>query len=293
MPAGGVVRAESRQDGARRVHAGLLTFLENRAAIVGLVVVLFLLLIALGADVLSPAERGGLGAGSLRPPGAGAPMGTDDLTRDVFHRFVHGSRVSLLIGLLAAATSTLIGVSIGLVAGFYGSAIDDALMRFTEAIQITPRFFLALVVAVVFGASLINVALVIGLLSWPAIARLIRAEVLSVREQEYVQAARAIGANNRVIMWRHILPNSTASAVVAGSLLISQAILIESALSFLGLGDPGKPSWGLMLNQAQPFIRIAWWLSLFPGLGIFLASLGFNLLGDGLNEALNPRLRRR
>jgi peptide/nickel transport system permease protein len=287
------VRVVAAAPPASRLQLAVATFLQNRAAVIGLFIVIALALLAASADILSPAERGGLGTQAMQPPGPAHPMGTDDITRDVFHRFVHGSRISLAIGLLAAFTSTLLGVSIGLVAGYYGAVLDDVLMRFTEAIQMTPRFFVALVVAVVFGASLLNVALIIGLLSWPAIARLIRAEVLGVREQEFVLAARAIGASSGRIMVNHILPNSMTSSIVAGSLLISQAILIESALSFLGLGDPGKPSWGLMLNQAQAFIRVAWWLSVFPGLGIVLATLGFNLLGDGLNEALNPRLRRR
>jgi peptide/nickel transport system permease protein len=277
----------------RRLHAGAFTFLQNRAAVAGLVIVLGLALVAVFADVLSPESRGGLGTVAMQPPSGDHVMGTDDIARDVYHRFVHGSRISLLIGLLAALTSVLVGVSTGLLAGYHGGAIEEGLVRWTEAVQMTPRFFVALVVAVVFGASLFNLALIIGLLSWPALARLVRAEVLSVRELEYVLAARATGVPPGRVMVRHILPNSLTSSIVAGSLLISQAILIESALSFLGLGDPSKPSWGLMLNQAQPFIRIAWWVSVFPGLGIVLATVGFNLLGDGLNEALNPRLRRR
>jgi peptide/nickel transport system permease protein len=220
-------------------------------------------------------------------------MGTDDLGRDVAHRFVHGARISLMIGALAAIASTFIGIAIGLVAGYYAGIIDDLLMRFTEAIQVTPRFFLALVVVVLFGTSLLNIVLIIGLLSWPGIARLIRAETLSVREQEYVLAAHAVGSPDPRIMLRHILPNAIAPSIVAASLLVSQAILIESGLAFLGLGDPSRPSWGLMLNNAQAFLRIGWWLSVFPGLGILCASLGFNLMGDGLNEALNPKLRDR
>lgn len=268
-------------------------FTRNRAAVFGLILVLALSAVAVLADVLSPAERGGMGDSPMRPPGLQHLMGTDDLARDVAHRFVHGARISLLIGALAAITSMVIGVIVGLFAGYRGGVVDDLLMRVTEAIQVTPRFFLALVVVVLFGASLQNIILIIGLLSWPAIARLIRAETLSIREQEYVQAARIVGVRDFPIMFRHILPNALPPTIVAGSLLVSQAILIESALSFLGLGDPSRPSWGLMLNQANTFLRVAWWLAFFPGIGILLASLGFNLVGDGLNEALNPRLRER
>ena len=266
---------------------------RHRAGLVGLALVLGLAVLAIGADVISPAERGGLGADVTTPPGTAHIMGTDDLGRDVFHRFVHGARISLLIGAVAAVTSTLIGSAIGLVAGYRGGRSDDALMRFTESIQVVPRFFLALVVAVLLGASVLNVIIIIGLLSWPGIARLVRAETLSLREQEFVLAARAVGARDVRIMLRQILPNAIAPAVVAGTLLVSQAVLTESALSFLGLGDQNRPSWGSMLHQAQDYFRVAWWLSVFPGLGVVVASLGFNLLGDGLNELLNPRLRER
>jgi peptide/nickel transport system permease protein len=268
-------------------------FSRNRAAVFGLFLVVALALLALLADIVSPATRGGMGDRAMLPPGGDHLMGTDDLARDVFHRFVHGARISLSIGALAAVTSMVLGVTVGLFSGYRGGTVDDLLMRFTEAIQVTPRFFLALVVVVLFGASLQNIILIIGLLSWPAIARLIRAETLTIREQEYVQAARIVGVRDRSIMFRHILPNALPPTVVAGSLLVSQAILIESALSFLGLGDPSRASWGLMLNQANTFLRVAWWLAFFPGIGILLASLGFNLVGDGLNEALNPRLRQR
>ena len=273
--------------------AAVRAFARNRAALIGLFLIVALTLVALFADLISPASRGGMGDRPMLPPGPDHFMGTDDLARDVLHRFVHGSRISLAIGALAATTSMVIGIAVGLVSGYRGGVMDDALMRFTEAVQVAPRFFLALVVVVLFGASLQNIILIIGLLSWPAIARLIRAETLTIREQEYVQAARIVGVRDRAIMFRHILPNALPPTVVSGSLLVSQAILIESALSFLGLGDPSRPSWGLMLNQANTFLRVAWWLAFFPGIGILFASLGFNLVGDGLNEALNPRLRRR
>ena len=273
--------------------AAVRAFAKNRAAVVGLLLIVALTLVAAFADIISPASRGGMGDRPMLPPGPDHFMGTDDLARDVLHRFVHGSRISLAIGALAATTSMLIGIAVGLVSGYRGGVVDDALMRFTEAVQVTPRFFVALVVVVLFGASLQNIILIIGLLSWPAIARLIRAETLTIREQEYVQAARIVGVRDGSIMVRHILPNALPPTIVSGSLLVSQAILIESALSFLGLGDPSRPSWGLMLNQANIFLRVAWWLAFFPGIGILLASLGFNLVGDGLNEALNPRLRQR
>jgi peptide/nickel transport system permease protein len=276
-----------------RVAAFLAGFGRNRAAVVGALLVLMMTGLALAAPVLSPASQAGIGGAVMAAPSKAHPMGTDDLGRDVFHRFLYGARVSLSIGFLATFISAAIGVVIGLGAGYYGGVLDDGLMRATEAVQVAPRFILALIVAVLFGSSIGTLVLIIGLLSWPAIARLTRAEVLSVREQEFVLAARAIGASNWRIMTRAILPNAVTSAIVAGSLLVSQAILLESGLSFLGLGDPSAPSWGLMLNQAQPFLQTAWWLGVFPGLGIFLTSLGFNLMGDGLNDALNPRLRRR
>lgn len=271
----------------------LASFARNRAAVVGVLLVLLMAVPALLAPVISPAEEGRMGGPALAVPSANYLMGTDDLGRDVLHRFLNGARISLTIGFVAAVVSTLIGVTVGLVSGYYGGIIDEALMRATESVQMAPRFFLALAVAALFGSSVGILILIIGLLSWPAIARLTRAEVLSVREQEYVLAARTMGAHDLRIMVRAILPNAVTSAIVAASLLVSQAILLESALSFLGLGDPSRPSWGLMLNQAQSYLRSAWWLAVFPGLGIFFTSLGFNLLGDGLNDALNPKLRKR
>jgi peptide/nickel transport system permease protein len=266
---------------------------RNRTSVLGLLLIVALVGVSVAADALGPSTRGGMSFAPLQPPSAEHPMGTDNLGRDVLYRFVHGARISMVIGTFAAATSSLIGVVVGLSAGYRGGFADDALMRLTEAVQTTPRFFLALVVVVMFGSSLLHIVLIIGLLSWPAIARLIRAEALSIREHEYVHAARSLGARDGRIIVLHVLPNAVQPAVVAGSLLVSQAILIESSLSFLGLGDPSTPSWGLMLNQAQAFLTSGWWLAAFPGLGILFASLGFNLLGDGLNEVLNPTLRSR
>ena len=280
---------------ARRARsaAALRTFLRSKAAIGGLVFVVMLLLVAVGADIISPPERGELGPAVTSPPTLDHLMGTDDLGRDLLHRFVHGARISLSIGAFAALMSALVGVLVGLLSGYHGGTMDNLLMRLTEAIQVMPRFFLALVVAVLFGSSVVNVILIIGLLSWPSIARLVRVETLAMREREFVQAARAIGVPTMRIIFREIMPNAVAPAVVAATLLVSQAILTESALAYLGLGDQSFPSWGSMLNHAQPYFRIAWWMSFFPGLGIVVASLAFNLLGDGLNDALNPKLRPR
>jgi peptide/nickel transport system permease protein len=290
-----LVPEESAASPSPRVgfRGAAIDLLHHRTAVIGLTFVLTLIAMALLADVLSPADRAGLKFPPNQPPSFEFLMGTDGLGRDVFHRFLQGARVSIAIGLIAAVTSTFIGIAVGVLAGYRGAATDDGLMRLTEAVQVTPRFFLALLVAVLFGASFLNVALIIGLLSWPSIARLTRAEALAIREHEYIVAARAIGVSDRRIMFSEIVPNAIAPSIIAGSLLVAQAILIESALSFLGLGDPSRPTWGLMLNEAQGFYRTAWWLSVFPGLGIMIASLGFNMLGDGLNDVMNPRLRAR
>ena len=208
-------------------------------------------------------------------------------------RVVHGARVSLTIGVMAALTSTAIGITVGALAGFYGGLLDDLLMRITEVLFMIPRIFVALIVVALFGPAMMNVILVIGLLSWPVIARLVRAEFLSLKEREFVEAARSLGSSNWDLMFSEILPNGLAPVVVATSLQVGQAILIESTLAFLGLGDPTTPSWGLLLNSAQPWLEKAWWMSFFPGVSLALTVLGLNLVGDGLNDAINPALKER
>lgn len=226
---------------------------------------------------------------ALLPPGAGFPFGTDDLGRDVLLGVINGARVSLLAGAIAAGTSAVIGTAVGGAAGFFGRPLDDLLMRATEVVQVAPRFFLAVLVAALFGPSLWYLALLLGLTFWPQTARLLRAQVLSLREREYVLAARAVGVRPLRILVRHVLPNAASIVVITAALQVGAAILVEASLSFLGLGDRSLISWGYMLNNAQPFLRTAWWMSLFPGLALALTVLGTNLLADGIQSMLDPR----
>ncbi len=252
-----------------------------------------LLLIA-GLALLAPWVTGSHpmdgGLDSLLPPlSPGHWLGTDDLGRDIWTRVVYGTRISLLVGVASAALSVLIGVLVGALAGYYGGWLDTTLMRIAEFFQTLPRFVLALIVIALFGASVTKMILVIAVLSWPQLARVVRATVASLNQSQFVDAARVAGMGAGAIIVREILPNVAAPIVVIGSLDIAAAILIEASLSFFGLGDPNQVSWGAMLNDAQQYLRSAWWMSAFPGLGIALTVLSFNLLGDALNDALHPR----
>ena len=206
---------------------------------------------------------------------------------------IWGSRVSLLVGIAAAATATVVGVLVGALSGFAGGWFDELLMRITEFFQVIPRFVLALIVVAFFGSGLINLILVIGLLSWPQAARLVRSQYLSHKTLPYVDAGRALGMRAARLIFVQILPNVMAPVLVVASLDVAQAILLEASLGFFGLGDPNLTSWGGMLNVAQGYVQRAWWMSVFPGVGISLAVLGFNLLGDGLTEANDPRMAAR
>ena len=228
-------------------------------------------------------------------PGQSAqfPLGTDMMGRDMASGLVHAAQVSLLVGLSAAALSLCIGIVLGVVSGYYGGWVDDALMRITEMFQTLPSFLFAIVLVVILDPTIGSIVFAIGITAWPQIARLVRAEAMRARSAEYVAAATTIGLGHARIIWRHVLPNSLTPVVVTISVLIGQAILTEASLSFLGLGDPNVISWGSMIGAGRSTLRTSWYMTALPGCAIFLTVMGFMLLGNGLNDRLNPRLRRR
>jgi len=268
---------------------------KNRPAVLGAAIAFVIVLVALTAPLLTRYDP----LATLMGPSFQEPLtyphyfGTDSLGRDVFSGILYGTRTALMVGILSAVTSAVVGTLVGMTAGFYPGRVDDVLMRITETFLVIPIFFLALILMAFIGQSIRNVIMVIGLLNWPTTARLVRADFMSIREREFVEAAEADGEGVRQIMFREILPNVTPTIIVASTLQISSAILLEAGLSFLGLGDPNVASWGVMLRYAQNYIYSSWWLVFFPGLAITITSIAFNLIGDGLNDALNPRLKER
>jgi len=227
----------------------------------------------------------------LRPPGTPHLLGTDTFGRDVFSRIVYGARISLGVGVAVQASALTLGVTLGLLSGFYGGHVDNLIMRLAEIIFAFPGLLFAIAIMAAIGPSLYNVFLALGLVSWTSLARVVRGAVLTIKEQEYVEAARGLGASNARIIVRHILPNTAAPAVVLVTLGIGGAILAEASLSFLGLGaQPPTPSWGSMLSTGRDYLRQAPWLSVYPGIAIFLTVMGFNLLGDGIRDLLDPRM---
>jgi peptide/nickel transport system permease protein len=268
-------------------------FSRNQAALGGLFVIAATLMLAIFAPLITGYDPTSISRDRLFEPSFTHLMGTDNVGKDVFSSVLYGARVSLTVGFLAGLTSLTIGLLLGSLAGYYGGLLDSILMRVSEFFQIIPRFFFAILIVALLGGGLEKTILVIGGLSWPAVARIIRAQFLALKERELVESARAIGFGDWHIIVKEILPNAIPPAIVQGTLDISEAILLEAGLSFFGLSNPDAPSWGEMLSRAQPFLRSAWWMSLFPGCAIFLTVLAFNLIGDGLNDMLNPDLKER
>lgn len=261
-------------------------------ALAGAAAILLLIAAAAAAPWLSPADPLEQDLpGRLSPPSAVHWMGTDDLGRDVFSRILHGTRVSLSVGVVAVGLSVLIGATVGLLAGYRGGWTDGVLMRLVDVLLCFPTIFLILMVIAFLEPNILNVMAVIGLTSWMGLARLVRGESLSLREREFIQAARAVGVSQARLLFVHLLPNVISPVLVAATLGVGGAVLTESALSFLGLGvQPPVPSWGNMLTAGKDYIHVAWWLSLFPGLAILFTVMAFNMLGEGLRDVLDPRL---
>ena len=269
----------------------LRRLVRRRGAMVGLVVVVAFILIALLAPYLSPYDPLATSWSAIRkPPGAAYLFGTDELGRDVFSRVLWGARASLLAGLVSVCISLVLGVPIGLAAGYLGGWVDALISRVTDAMLACPFLILAIALAAFLGPSLTNAMIAIGISATPVFIRLTRAQVLAVKVEDYVEAARALGNPHLRIAWRHVLPNVVAPLIVQATLAIAAAIIAEASLSFLGLGQqPPAPSWGSMLNTAKNYLDQAPWMAIWPGVSIFLVVLSFNLLGDGLRDALDPR----
>jgi peptide/nickel transport system permease protein len=266
-------------------------FLRNRPAVLGLAILFGVAVVALVAPLLYPQSPFALVGPPFEPPFGGHLFGTDQLGRDVTAEVMHGARTSLMIGLLATGIAVLVGATIGGLAGYYGGRTDALLMRFTEIFQTIPFFLFAILLVAVLTPSVRNVVIAIALVSWPPMARLVRGEFLAMRNREFVLACVAMGMTNARIILAQILPNTLSSIIVTGSLMVATAILIESGLSFLGLTDPNTMSWGYIIGEGRTALRTAWWVCTIPGIAILLTVMAINLVGEGLNDALNPRLR--
>lgn len=253
----------------------------------------FIALVALAASWLAPHDPWALLGPPLAPPGGEFRLGTDMLGRDLLSGLIHGARVSLLIGLTSSACALLIGITLGAVAGYFGGAVDRGLMRLTEFFQVIPAFLFAILLVAIMRPGLKSVIVAVALVTWPPVARLMRSEFLSLRSREFVEAARALGLGHRQIILREILPNALPPVIAVGSLMVATAILTEASLSFLGLADPNLISWGYIIGSSRPVFREAWWLSVLPGLCLFVTVLSINLVADGLGDSRNPLLRAR
>ncbi len=270
------------------------TFFRNRGAGIGLAILLLIALMAATAPLVFPFSPWDMQGAPFAPPGEeGFLLGSDSLGRDVAADIAYGATVSILVGAVSTAVALALGVLLGAVAGYAGGWVDDAIMRFTEFFQTVPSFILAVVLVAIFTPTLTSIVAAIAIVSWPPVTRVVRAEFMTLRTREFVQAAEVLGRSRTAIVFREILPNALSPIIVLASLMVASAVLLESALSFLGLGDPNLMSWGFMIGAGRSVIRLAWWMSVFPGLALFLTVLALNLVGEGLSDALNPRLARR
>jgi peptide/nickel transport system permease protein len=269
-------------------------YVQNPAALVGAALLIVIISIALSAPIVFPKDPLSLAGRPLQWPFTNPRFwfGTDVSGRDIAAQIFYGARVSLLIGLVATLIAIVIGIVMGALAGFYGGVVDEALMRITEAFQTLPNFLLLLVLVAVFGSDITTVTIAIGLVSWPAPARLTRAEFLTLRNREFVQACRVLGMGNAQMIFREILPNALPPVIVYASVVMAVAILLESALAFLSLSDPNVASWGNLIGLGRGVLRTQWYVSAIPGVAILTTVLAVSLVGQGLNDALNPRLRR-
>ena len=262
----------------------------NKLTAVGIIIVCVMGFLAIFAPQVSRYDPSAINLEkALLPPSHEHPMGTDSLGRDLFARMAYGGRISLSVGFVAVGIAVLIGVIIGSIAGYYTGWIDSVISRFIDIMLCFPTFFLMLSVIAILGPNIFNIMIIIGVTNWMGVARLIRAEILSLREREFIEAARATGASDLRIITRHLIPNALGPVLVSATLGVAGAILLESGLSFLGLGvQPPTPSWGNILTEAKSTLGIAWWITVFPGFAILITVLGYNLLGEGLREHFNP-----
>lgn len=287
------VKADMKELSPSRV--ALRRFLKNKLAILGLIVIILLIIVSLSAHILTPYERDEIDLYNIEaPPSADHLLGTDELGRDVLTRVLYGGRVSLTVGILASLIQICIGVVLGAVAGFFGGKVDNVIMRITDIIMCFPFFIVAIALAAIVGPSMMNLVLIISILEWTKVARIVRAQVLSLKERDFILASRSLGLNRLDIIIKHIFPNTLSSIMVFATLAIANGILTEAALSFLGLGvRPPQPSWGNMLSAAQSMrvLQYEWWMWIPSGLLVFLTVISINFLGDGLRDALDPELK--
>ncbi|MDD2495657.1 MAG: ABC transporter permease [Tissierellia bacterium] len=268
---------------------------KNKLAIIGLIIIILLAIVAIGADFIADYDTIVIKQnikGRLQPPSSEHIFGTDEYGRDIFARLVHGTRVSLTVGLISVSIALIIGGFLGAIAGYYGNKIDNVIMRVMDIFLAVPNILLAIAIVSALGTSIINLMIAVGISSIPSYARIVRASVLSIKDQEFVEAARAIGSKDITIIISHIIPNSLAPVIVQATLGVANAILSTAAMSFIGLGiQPPAPEWGAMLSGGRTFLRDASHITIFPGIAIMITILSLNMLGDGLRDALDPKLK--